>query len=290
MESNNIKPERITKPIQLLAVWLLGLILLVSAFITAAATIKDPKWLAPFFSISSVAIIPLFLILIFLLQTRFRPQMQEDEYYAKYLNSNTKSKESIAPEILFDTLSKKIDEKLIELSSITKEQISLLNESVDDLISKKPFEIEEPKNQNRQRLIGKFDEFIKENKNIILLNTLLVRSEEIEKLLSNNDIKIDETFGDGNELPEKFLLSFGSSVDVETIKFLINGLIEFGLTHLRIVIESFKQNHIYIGSYAYKGPDDKPQKTAVITKTLLEEVNKLQSSQEIFTLVQTKMN
>lgn len=35
--------------------------------------------------IASVVNVPLFLICIFLLQTKFRPQMQEDLYYSKYL-------------------------------------------------------------------------------------------------------------------------------------------------------------------------------------------------------------
>jgi hypothetical protein len=49
MENHNIKPEKITKPIQLLAVWLIGLILMVSALLTAAGTINKPLWLPVFF-------------------------------------------------------------------------------------------------------------------------------------------------------------------------------------------------------------------------------------------------
>ncbi|OZI08062.1 hypothetical protein BWI93_11255, partial [Siphonobacter sp. BAB-5385] len=114
MTEHKIQPEKITKPIQLLAVWLVGLILLVSALITAAATVKEPYWLPAFYSISAVAIIPLFLGLIFLLQTKFRPQMQEDEYYSKYLNENTNKIETTYTNSSVRIIENKFDEKLIE--------------------------------------------------------------------------------------------------------------------------------------------------------------------------------
>ena len=91
MNEQKIKPEKITKPIQLLAVWLIGLIAIETSLLTAAGTITQPEWLPVFFGISAVSIIPLFLLLIFLLQTKYRPQIQEDEFYSKYLDKNTQS-------------------------------------------------------------------------------------------------------------------------------------------------------------------------------------------------------
>ena len=95
MQKNNINPEKITKPLQLLASWLIGLILIVSTLLTAAGTIISPSWLPAFFGISAVAIIPIFLLLIFLLQTKYRPEMQEDSDYAKYLDNNTMTFEEV---------------------------------------------------------------------------------------------------------------------------------------------------------------------------------------------------
>jgi hypothetical protein len=83
--SEQIIPEKITKPIQLLAAWLLGLILINTAFLAAASQISKPDWTAGLLVIASVVNVPLFLISIFLLQTKFRPEMQEDTYYSKYL-------------------------------------------------------------------------------------------------------------------------------------------------------------------------------------------------------------
>ena len=83
--AQEIKPEKVTKPFQLLATWLAGLIILVSALLVASAQTYEVKWINCFYAISAISIIPIFLILIFLLQTKFRPQMQEDKYYSEWL-------------------------------------------------------------------------------------------------------------------------------------------------------------------------------------------------------------
>ncbi len=100
MAEPQIQPHRITKPIQLLAVWMSGLVILVGSFLTGARLLTSPNWISPFLAISAVAIVPLFLALLFLLQTRFRPQLQEDAYYAVYLESQRKEFQNFAPENL----------------------------------------------------------------------------------------------------------------------------------------------------------------------------------------------
>lgn len=87
MTMARITPERITKPIQLLAVWLTGLVILDGMLLAAAVKTTSPIWLSSIFGIAAVVFVPLFLGLIFVMQTRFRPQLQEDPYYAKYLQS-----------------------------------------------------------------------------------------------------------------------------------------------------------------------------------------------------------
>jgi len=84
-ETSEIVPHRITKPIQLLAAWLTGLSIINASFLTAARLIQTPQWLPTLLVIAAVVNVPVFIISLFLLQTRFRPEMQEDTYYAKYL-------------------------------------------------------------------------------------------------------------------------------------------------------------------------------------------------------------
>lgn len=85
MSNRSINPSKITKPMQLLAAWLTGLIVVNGSFLTAATHITSPSWAAGWLVVASVLNVPLFLIALFILQTRFRPEMQEDEYYARYL-------------------------------------------------------------------------------------------------------------------------------------------------------------------------------------------------------------
>jgi hypothetical protein len=85
MAEPRIEPHKITKPIQLLAVWLAALVILVGGFLAAARTVSHPPWLASVFGITAVALVPLFLCFIFVMQTRFRQQLQADPYYAQYL-------------------------------------------------------------------------------------------------------------------------------------------------------------------------------------------------------------
>ncbi|MDD5289225.1 MAG: hypothetical protein PHY28_08970 [Dehalococcoidales bacterium] len=85
MTDTKIEPHKITRPFQLLATWIAGLILLVGAFISAAVCITNPPWLRVTFGITAVAIVPLFIFLIFMMQTKYRAQLLGDSYYAEYL-------------------------------------------------------------------------------------------------------------------------------------------------------------------------------------------------------------
>ena len=83
--STQLDPSKVTRPIQLLAAWLVGLVLVDGSFLASAAYISRPEWVAGALVVAAILNVPLFIGAIFLLQTRFRPQMQEDQYYSKYL-------------------------------------------------------------------------------------------------------------------------------------------------------------------------------------------------------------
>lgn len=118
MSTENIKPERITKPIQLLAAWLLGLILINGSFLAAAAQITHPFWASSALIIATIANVPVFLASLFLLQTKFRPEMQEDTYYSKYLERKYSTPPSTKEIIKFQKEEENETDKLVEL--ITK--------------------------------------------------------------------------------------------------------------------------------------------------------------------------
>lgn len=85
MNTPTIRPDTVTRPIQLLAAWLVGLVLIDASFLTAASTVRFPGWAPGMLVISAVANVPLFLALIFFLQTKYRLELQEDPFYAKHL-------------------------------------------------------------------------------------------------------------------------------------------------------------------------------------------------------------
>lgn len=89
MADKKIEPHKITKPIQLLAAWLVGLILTDSIFLTATLSLDPQSWERGALVIASILNVPLFLGALFLLQTKFRPELQEDTYYHEYISKKS---------------------------------------------------------------------------------------------------------------------------------------------------------------------------------------------------------
>ncbi len=85
MSQPRIEPHKITTPIQLMAVWFAALVLLVAALLGAAALISSPTWMPATLSIAAILLIPAFVFSIFVMQTRYRRELQEDSYYSKWL-------------------------------------------------------------------------------------------------------------------------------------------------------------------------------------------------------------
>lgn len=84
-----INPEKIKHPFQLLAVWLASLIILEGIFLTTVVQMKEYLWVTITLVITAIVIIPGFLYCIFLLQTKFRPEMLNDESYTQYLQNQS---------------------------------------------------------------------------------------------------------------------------------------------------------------------------------------------------------
>jgi hypothetical protein len=130
MPEQSIEPHRITKPIQLLAAWLAGLLLIDGSFLTAATYLTNPNWLSPLLVIAAVVNVPLFLVSIFVLQTKFRPEMQEDTFYSKYLEKRHVVMESQVKVI--DGLKEELKTKTTELDKV-KRSIESASEHRQDL-------------------------------------------------------------------------------------------------------------------------------------------------------------
>lgn len=111
MTRQKIEAHRVTKPIQLLAAWLIGLVLVDGIFLGAAMSLGD-AWERSLLVIAAVLNVPGFLLAIFLLQTKFRPELQEDAFYYEYISKKTSSTLEISK---VDLLEKTISELQIEI-------------------------------------------------------------------------------------------------------------------------------------------------------------------------------
>lgn len=222
MTESTIVPSSVTKPIQLLAAWLVGLLALNASFLTAAAKISHPSWAAGFLIICAAVNIPLFLACLFLLQTKFRPEMQEDQYYAKYLEKRVSVETGRAEFVELDI---KRSSGSIQVLQEQKREVFLLSA--------------------QRRMPRKLK---------IQVNDLLPDYKEIRSLLEASKFKISSTFGSTSqdkEIPEVNLISIAhdvSLVDLQTILRILDGKIEY----VGPANQLHEEGQIYIGSYAYK--------------------------------------
>lgn len=94
--NKQIHAEKITKPIQLLGAWLVGLLAVDAAFLAAATHLGAATWQSGALVIAAILNVPVFIGALFVLQTKFRPELQEDSFYSTYLNSRTNQVEQIS--------------------------------------------------------------------------------------------------------------------------------------------------------------------------------------------------
>jgi len=127
--SENINPQKITKPLQLLAAWLVGLIAVNGSFLSAATLIKSPPWGASMLLIAAVCNVPLFIGCLFLLMTVFRPQIQDDQFYSKYLE--TKSPKNHPREKI--DFSEKLEKQIGEIIPNMSDERKRIIEAIDKM-------------------------------------------------------------------------------------------------------------------------------------------------------------
>jgi len=135
MSQHKIEPHKITKPIQLLAAWLTGLAIIDISFLTAASQITIPSWIPGLLVVAAVINVPLFVVSIFLLQTKFRPEMQEDSYYSDYLNRKNDQQSFVYTQFPDNEIETKISELSNRISVLAQSKPENFNEQVKELIS-----------------------------------------------------------------------------------------------------------------------------------------------------------
>ena len=123
MEKHKIEPHKITKPIQLTTIWFIALLLIDSSFLFFATKISEPKWACPTLIISAICFVPLFLVPIFLLQTVFRKELQEDLYYSEWLKRHENAFAGFKSENILDSFETKMSASLVGEDELEKIRI-----------------------------------------------------------------------------------------------------------------------------------------------------------------------
>ena len=73
-DHHHIEPHKVTKPMQLLAAWLVGLIITNAIFLASAINFDKDSWERGALVVSAIVNVPIFLYALFILQTRFRAE------------------------------------------------------------------------------------------------------------------------------------------------------------------------------------------------------------------------
>lgn len=119
MTTHKIEPHRITKPIQLLAAWIIGLILTDSIFLYTAVSFQSGTWERGALVIASILNVPGFLFALFLLQTKFRAELQEDTFYNEYINKKTAVPQRVERDAIQDARIDELEKMLRRLHPVS---------------------------------------------------------------------------------------------------------------------------------------------------------------------------
>ena len=285
MSNHKIDPTKVTKPIQLLAAWLVGLVVVDGSFLTAARLITNPDWISATLVIAAILNVPIFVSAIFLLQTRFRPEMQEDTYYSQYL----REQRSIdAPENLPKAVSS-LRTDVFEANSNTLEIIKGVQSQVKELTAQvsvvaKHAGIGEsviPRIDRLEEAFARSGETIdiakrgaQWEKYRVGINDLLPDYQGIIRTLAENQILVSKTFGTINdwEIPAIRGISFSDDVDIRHIQEIIQLLQSFQFDAISILNSKTLAGRITIGSYAYKMSPPAKIDQELLTEILREDM------------------
>jgi ribosomal protein L9 len=255
MSDQKIMPSQVTKPIQLLAAWLVGLILTNGAFLSAANIISKPDWAPGLLVVASVANVPAFLFLIFYLQTKFRAELQEDTYYSKHLEAITGQVKEVANsdaglygEISSMQIATKVQFELIAgaLEGLTKR--------IDQMGEGSPAMSFNPELPPTTKTIVQIEAQQAKSLVRVGVNTLMPGFKEIAKQLIAADFSIVQYFGVAgkNDAPEYLTVSYGAGVNKESLKAVYKILKPYGFNYIDWDDKAkgiTKLANLWVGSY-----------------------------------------
>lgn len=228
MPDHQIQPHKVTKPIQLVAAWLTGLVLIDGMFLTAAASMDNQGWPHGLLVVCAVINVPIFLGAIFLLQTKFRAELQEDSFYSEYLSKRTS-------QIIKIDKNSEQDAKIesLELKLLTLEQSANAITTISRVEPGAPAPW------------GPW---------LVAVNGLHPQTDSILAALEDSGIVVEEVFGqnEGVTAPSRWVISINYQIPTELQVKLLRCLIPFnfaGFHRWEPRRDAEEYEDVYIGGY-----------------------------------------
>jgi hypothetical protein len=252
VSQKGIDPQVVTKPIQLLAAWLAGLVLVDGLFLGAAASLDTPTWAPAALTIAAIVNVPVFIGALFVLQTRYRPQMQEDQYYSRYLEAQDRriTVEDVSADVSV------VRRDMAELNRTTLDVVADLRRHLATIAlglesrqspSSDALDIGLEATAGtirRAQVAARWDGYR------VSVNTLLPTFAETVQVLTRIGIDSFDRFG-RNRLAVG-LISFGTDVAAADLLVLCRELRDLGIDFIGHGDEDMHRGRLYIGSYGYE--------------------------------------
>lgn len=250
-QEQEIDPTNVTKPIQLLATWLSALVLINGAFLTCAVTITSPWWASGALIIAAIMNVPIFVVLLFLLQTRYRVEQLDDEHYSKQLETNKQklTVEDVSIEVA--TLRQDVFESVRNTLTLMEDIRSSLHTVVSSeynsqTISKSTSEVEHRLEETKVQ-IEVAQSKTEWEKYRIALNTFLPRSNDIRATLKQEGVSEIEEFG--KKPVDIGILACGSNVPISIIRSIYRAIKGYGIEYIKFTSDDAQHDgRVYIGS------------------------------------------
>lgn len=230
MTEQRIEPHKVTKPIQLLAAWLVGLIVTNGIFLTSALHLEAGTWERGALVISAIANVPLFLLALFILQTRFRAELQEDTYYSEYLSKKTATVIRIDKNSAQDSRLEELERQVLRIAE-TKAL---------------------PQTQPMPVANGSQNNALDWTNWAVALNDLHPRFDQIREALRSADVPLAEIFDGHREPPNLWIIALSYHLPVSHKAHLLRVLLPFGFDGIQFwepQREAEENEDVYIGSY-----------------------------------------
>ena len=221
LDKPQIQPQYVTKPIQLLAAWLVGLICIDGIFLEVALRLQPRTWERGWLVLAAILNVPAFLTAMFTLQTRFRAELQDDPHYAQYLSKKTSE-------------------------SLTVKRVDVAADVVSLPSARSP----EPAAAAAAQGALDWSPWR------IAINDHLPRFAEIREALRAAGIPVAEIFGnahrESSEPPDNWVVSLNRALPAAHKAALLRVLLPFGLDGFQLwrpVADADESEDVYIGSY-----------------------------------------